>query len=96
MILCPLCLSTHVSPATPGSSTGSNGGGGAEASQYNKTLDEILIYEVLRPHRGDFLLNLAYECTPNFGEEFEQYLRQPLAMLSATPDEKVLYIYAKI
>ena len=71
-------------------------GGGAEASQYNKTLDEILKHEVLRPHRGDFLLNLAYECTPNFGEEFEQYLRQPLVMLSANPDEKVLHIYAKI
>ena len=27
---------------------------------------------------------------------FEQYLKQPLVMLSATPDEKVLYIYAKI
>ena len=96
MILCPLCLSTHVSPATPGSSTGSNGGGGADASRYNKTLDEILKHEVLRPHRGDFLLNLAYECTPNFGEEFEQYLKQPLVMLSATPDEKVIHIYAKI
>ena len=56
----------------------------------SKTLDELLKPEVNRPHRGqDFLLNLAYECTPNFGEEYQQYLNKPLTMLAPNPDDKV-------
>ena len=56
-----------------------------------KTLDELLKPEVNRSHRGqEFLLNLAYECTPNFGEEYQQYLNKPLTMLAPNPDEKVM------
>ena len=56
----------------------------------SKTLDELLKPEVNRPHRGhDFLLNLAYECTPSFGEDYEQYLNKPLTMLAPNSDEKV-------
>ena len=60
------------------------------AMPLSTTLDELLKPEVTRPHRGhDFLLNLAYECTPNFGEDYEQYLNKPLTMLAPNSDEKV-------
>ena len=56
-----------------------------------KTLDELLKPEVNRPHRGqEFLLNLAYKCTPNFGEDYQLYLNKPLTMLAPNPDEKVM------
>jgi len=54
----------------------------------SKTLDELLKKEVNRPHRGEFLLNLAYECTPDFGEAYAQYLEQPLVMLKPDPHER--------
>ena len=58
----------------------------------SKTLDELLKPEVNRPHRGhDFLLNLAYECTPSFGEAYEQYLNKPLTMLAPNSDDKVIH-----
>ena len=54
--------------------------GDQDSSEDSKTLDEILKAEVNRPHRnstsGEFLLNLSYECSKNFGEHYQRYLNE--------------------
>ena len=45
--------------------------------------------EVKRPHRTNFLLNLSFECTPKFGEDYEIYLNKPMVKFAADPDAEV-------